>query len=620
MPFNDQSNPLNYPANSRDAFRRFRIDRAPTSEDFQNFRIGDFWIDTSAEELYFLVDKSGTALWILLSSGPGPGVESLTGNIGGPIPADGAENINIKGTGKVNVVGTVGNNTLTISSSAGAPETLTGNSGGAVSPDGNDNIFVKGTGNVTVVGTPGNNTLTISDTGANPETLTGNTGDIVGPDANNNIFVKGTGNVTVNGDAGTNTLTISDTNTDVKTLTGNTGGAITPDGGGNISVIGATPLTVDGDLGANKLTINTNGKLTEQYTTDSGIAKPDAGNLNVFGDGPLTTSATGSTITISSNPTVDSFNLGFTFSAGTFSITAADGSALSSTNKGFVRVSKKTVQGTFLYIPVTANQTFIDSSGASTIIGNLFGLSTGIAYTRDIPFFIYGVVNDAENEIAFMISRFPLTFVSPVAAKIGQSGSAIASTQGSFFSLKSITATDFESNPTVRLGSFRMQMNASDDWAVTAFNSNDGIGAFQQQNRFSVPVGTFGAKANNTFIDNGGTAPTIAGVSPLAYEVIDDQISLDGAIDIVNTGVGAVTLISKMPFNSAIGGLVTAGNFMTTDNTFNPAFIGTTQVTLGSNNLALFGTNPTDIRALLNTDPITSGNIYLRAFFPVEFS
>ena len=610
MPFNDQSNPLNYPANSRDAFRRFRVDRAPTPQDFQNFRIGDFWIDTSAEELYFLVDKSGTALWILLSSGPGPGVESLTGNTGGPVPADGAENINIIGTGNIAVTGDSGTNTLTISDTGSNPETLTGNTGGAVGPDGNNNIFVKGMVPFTVVGSPGSNTLTIENDGKLAEDYVTDSGtakpinDVLEVLGGTSINTSGVDNkITIN--AGVKLANKYTCNTDFAEPINN-----------NLNVLGGTSIKTTGVT--DTVTIDLDADVANKYTADTGFANPTLNNINIFGSGPLTTSATGSTITISSNPTVDSFNLAFTFSAGTFSMTAADGSALSSINKGFVRVSKKTSQGTFLYIPVTANQTFIDSSGASTIIGNLFGLSTGIAYTSTIPFFVYGVVNDAEDEIAFMISRFPLTFVSPVAAKIGQSGSAIASTQGSFFSLKSITATDFESNPTVRLGSFQMQMNASDDWAVTAFDSNDGIGAFQQQNRFAVPLGTFGAKAGNAFIDNGGTAPNVDG--GWGYEIIDDQISMDSAIGILNVGAGAVTLIAKMPFKSAIGGLVTAGNFMTTDNTFNPLFIGTTQVTANSNDMAFFGTNPTNIRALLNTDPVISGNLYSRAFFPVQFS
>jgi hypothetical protein len=50
--------------------------------------------------------------------------------------------------------------------SPGVVETLTGNTGGAVGPNGANNINVVGTGSVTVTGSPGTNTLTISVTGS----------------------------------------------------------------------------------------------------------------------------------------------------------------------------------------------------------------------------------------------------------------------------------------------------------------------------------------------------------------------------------------------------------------------------------------------------------------------
>ncbi len=570
MPFNDQANPLNYPANNRNPFRRFRVDRAPTQQDFQNFIIGDFWIDTIENELYFLVDKKGIAIWILLSSITGPGVDTLTGNSGGAVPADGVENINVVGAVPFTVVGNPGTNTLTIENDGKLAEDYVTDSGTA-QPN-NDILNILG-------GTK------ISTTGA------GNT-------------------ITINGTAGA-----------AETLTGNSGGAVGPDGSDNIDFVGATPLTVVGNPGSNTLTINTNGLLTEQYTTDNGIATPDAGNINVLGEGPITTSGTSSTITITSKPTVESFNLGFTLSGGTFSITAADGSALSSTNKGFVRVAKKSALGTFLYIPVTANQTFIDSTGASTIIGNLFGLTTGVVEAFDVPFFIYGVVNDAETEIAFMISRFPLTTISPVAAKIGQSGSAIASTQGSFFSLKSITATDFESNPVTRLGSFRMTMNVSDDWAVTAFATNDGIGEFQDDQKFNTSLGQFGAKAANFFIDNGGTAPTLnPAFSSLTYEIIDDRILIDFAANFTSTGVGAVALSFKSPVISNIGGIALSGNLLIHTAVIAPTFIGISTVTMSSNSIDFFMSNPTFIRKTLNTDALNTNGLQASALYPWQFS
>ena len=54
-----------------------------------------------------------------------------------------------------------------------AVQTITGNSGGAVSPSAGNNISIVGDGtSVNVVGTPGSNTLTISATGATVLTYT----------------------------------------------------------------------------------------------------------------------------------------------------------------------------------------------------------------------------------------------------------------------------------------------------------------------------------------------------------------------------------------------------------------------------------------------------------------
>lgn len=54
------------------------------------------------------------------SSGAGTNVQLLTGNSGGAVGPDGAQNINIVGTGNVLVTGNPGTNTLTITANSGA--------------------------------------------------------------------------------------------------------------------------------------------------------------------------------------------------------------------------------------------------------------------------------------------------------------------------------------------------------------------------------------------------------------------------------------------------------------------------------------------------------------------
>lgn len=143
-------------------------DRAPTINDSKNVYIGDLWLDTStqpptASDLWMLVSLAGNvATWVNFGAG---NLESLTGNSGGPVFPDGADNINILGDGTtINVVGNPGTNTLTISAvGTGLVSSLTGNSGGPVFPTaGNTNIV--GAGSITVTGNPGTSTLTITST------------------------------------------------------------------------------------------------------------------------------------------------------------------------------------------------------------------------------------------------------------------------------------------------------------------------------------------------------------------------------------------------------------------------------------------------------------------------
>jgi len=178
-------------------------------------------------------------------------------------------------------------------------------------------------------------------------------------------------------------------------------------------------------------------------------------------------------------------NLGIALASGVFTVQGARGRALSSANPAYIILQSQGTPGQFVKYTVTANQSFIDDVGVSEIIDNLFGLTTGVAYAQDIPFYIYAVPNDAETAIAFMISRIPHSTNSPVAALIGAPDDAVADIQASFFSFDSLDESVYDQNPCLNIGSFRMQMSASDDWTVTALGIRDGIGKWQQVNLLS---------------------------------------------------------------------------------------------------------------------------------------
>src|SRR3990167_1437582 len=205
-------------------------------------------------------------------------------------------------------------------------------------------------------------------------------------------------------------------------------------------------------------------------------------------------------------------NLGFSYSAGTFTIHDAQGTALSATNPAWVTLQSKASPGRLQTYKVTANQDFIDDAGASEIIGNLFGVVTGVAWAQDMPFYLYAVGNDAETAIAFMISRIPHATRSPVAAAIGAPDDAVSDSVGDFFSLDSLDESLFDENPCLCIGSFRMRMSSSDDHTVQTLTDQDGIGRFHEDTSFTMPAAQNGAggaapAAGTYLLANGGTAP-----------------------------------------------------------------------------------------------------------------
>jgi hypothetical protein len=251
-------------------------------------------------------------------------------------------------------------------------------------------------------------------------------------------------------------------------------------------------------------------------------------------------------------------NLGIAYSAGTFTIRGANGSSLASSNPAYVTLPSKATPGNLIRIPVKANQNFIDDAGASEIIGNLFGLTTGVAYAQDIPFFIYAVSNDAEDTIAFMISRIPHSTSSPQVTQIGAPDDAVADAQPDFWSLENIDETLYDGNPCICIGSFRMQMSALDDWTVQTLAFRDGIGKFQEGENFTFPTGVFGASAGTFILANGGTAPIFT-TNASGYQIQKNGICIhtvlmngDGGTD----GTGAVltpVTIPYMPTNNIAG-------------------------------------------------------------------
>lgn len=274
-------------------------------------------------------------------------------------------------------------------------------------------------------------------------------------------------------------------------------------------------------------------------------------------------------------PVGTTLNLGFGYSSPTFTIFGSDGTALSATNPAYVVLNSLTPNRKVVHT-ITTNYDFIDDSGASEITGNLFGLTTGVAYAQDLPFYLYAVTNDAENHIEFMISRVPHRPNAPALANIGAPDDAVADTQGSFWCFNNIDETLYDGNPCARIGAFRMQMSATDDWTVTALGLDDGIGKFLDDYNFTLAVSQFGAAAGSLFKTNGGTAP-IWTTQQVIYRLSKDGIVTMNGRCLTNTtaGAGAVAANMVLPFafNIISGGQSSIGGTYFIDASLGVVFI-----------------------------------------------
>src|SRR5208337_4118481 len=107
-------------------------------------------------------------------------------------------------------------------------------------------------------------------------------------------------------------------------------------------------------------------------------------------------------------------NLGISYSAGTFTVTDQLGNALSASNPALVTFQDATNIGRLNTQLVTVPYTLTDAAGTNDIGANLFGITTGVAWALDCPFYLYAVINSAQNDVAFGIARVPHLTVAPV--------------------------------------------------------------------------------------------------------------------------------------------------------------------------------------------------------------
>jgi len=251
--------------------------------------------------------------------------------------------------------------------------------------------------------------------------------------------------------------------------------------------------------------------------------------------------------------------LGMKLAAGVFSVCGANGLDLSNLNLGYVTIPTRGSPGLLSTYTINANQSFMDSaSSGSTIIGNLFGTTAGDIWSEDVPFYLYACIDDANSAPIFGIARVPNLAQAPIAANIGTPASATADVSYGLFLFSSVTIANYDLNPVVCLGCFRMRKITGDDWTVQAFDNSDGVGRYFEDTNFTYPAGVNGNASGAYFADNGGTAPTFS-ANNVSYKISREGMLWLGALcanlAVPGTaGVGAVELRSFLPieFDSTI--------------------------------------------------------------------
>jgi len=214
------------------------------------------------------------------------------------------------------------------------------------------------------------------------------------------------------------------------------------------------------------------------------------------------------------------WNLSFTHSAGTLTLAGADGTALSSTNPGFVVMASNATTGRMVLHTITANDTLT----VSDMTGSLFGTTSSIAWGNDMPLYVGFMADSSDANLEPVICRMPHLKTSPATSgDIGDPSSATADEEWSVFAWNDITETNYTSKQVGIIGSLRATKAVTTDaWTLTALDAYDGAGKWNDSRTFTMVTGNNGAASGKYWGDEGGTAPSFSGANEVYYWISKD--------------------------------------------------------------------------------------------------
>ena len=193
-------------------------------------------------------------------------ITSITGNTGGPVGPDGANNINVIGSGNINVAGNAGTFTETI--------TLVGTTNHAIQ-------IGNALGSLTSIAVGLNGQVPIGATGADPAF-----GTITSPDSS----------ITFTTGANSLAMTVTGGSTVGKTITGNLGGPLSPTLGnwnllGSTVLAGSTPFYTVGLGSTMTFNIQRSQAIASTDSTKVGLAAFNSANFTVDANGFVSSTA-----------------------------------------------------------------------------------------------------------------------------------------------------------------------------------------------------------------------------------------------------------------------------------------------------------------------------------------
>lgn len=259
-------------------------------------------------------------------------------------------------------------------------------------------------------------------------------------------------------------------------------------------------------------------------------------------------------------------NLGISYSGSTVTITAADGTPLSTSNPGYVTVPS-TTGGQLVTLKVTSGGSFVDDTGSSNLTNKVFGITSGSDWNYDCPFFIYAInkgnsdIDGVDGHSFFGIARvWTMKTTSSNSALVVKNSSASANNVGCMMILGDVTLANYLSLPIQLIGSFRMQWSSSTtDWTVQSLGATDGLGQQALDRTFATlwrfPVGQNNAATGTHILTNGGTAPIFSTLEYYYAIYRNEMVTLfinmsgDGGTD----GSGAVQTQIAAPYDPETG-------------------------------------------------------------------